>query len=68
VCTSDRGFYRARNGAPIDGHDEAEPLEQAILVNGIIEDFVREAPEQYLWQHKRFKRRGEGFPDVYARE
>jgi KDO2-lipid IV(A) lauroyltransferase len=68
VRTSDRGFYRARIGAPIDGLVEAEPLEQAILVNGIIEDFVREAPEQYLWQHKRFKRRGEGFPDVYARE
>lgn len=36
-------------------------------VNGIIEDFVRTAPEQYFWVHRRFKRRGPDFPDVYAR-
>jgi KDO2-lipid IV(A) lauroyltransferase len=26
---------------------------------------VREAPEQYLWVHKRFKTRPEGEPQIY---
>lgn len=39
----------------------------AIRVNQLIEHHVREAPEQYFWVHKRFKARGEGFPDVYRR-
>ncbi|HUG09759.1 MAG TPA: hypothetical protein VMM36_02040 [Opitutaceae bacterium] len=68
VRTSDRGFYRARIGAPIEELVDAEPVDQAVVVNRVIEDFVREAPEQYLWQHKRFKRRGDGYPDVYARK
>ena len=39
----------------------------AIRVNTIIEGFVRRAPEQYFWVHRRFKRRGPDLPDVYAR-
>jgi KDO2-lipid IV(A) lauroyltransferase len=26
---------------------------------------VRAAPEQYLWVHKRFKTRPEGYPPIY---
>jgi lipid A ethanolaminephosphotransferase len=33
----------------------------------ILERFVRECPEQYLWTHRRFRGRGAGLPDVYAR-
>ena len=36
-----------------------------IRINRIIEDNIRLAPEQYFWVHKRFKARGEGYPDVY---
>ena len=66
VRTSDRGFYRARLGAPLEGFDGSDPVAEANTVNRAIEAFVLEAPEQYLWQHKRFKGRGEGYPDVYA--
>jgi len=39
----------------------------AIRTNRIIEENIRKCPEQYFWLHKRFKRRGEGLPDVYKR-
>ncbi|MCF3648496.1 lysophospholipid acyltransferase family protein [Synoicihabitans lomoniglobus] len=37
----------------------------AMRVNHFIEEQVRRSPEQYFWVHKRYKRRGEGYPDVY---
>lgn len=37
----------------------------AVRINRLIEEFVRRAPEQYFWVHKRFKARGEGYPEVY---
>lgn len=43
----------------------ADPEGEATFINRIVESLVREAPTQYLWQHKRFKNRGEGFADEY---
>jgi KDO2-lipid IV(A) lauroyltransferase len=37
----------------------------AVRINHLIEEHVRLAPEQYFWVHKRFKARGEGYPNVY---
>ncbi|HEY0865007.1 MAG TPA: hypothetical protein VGD97_12955 [Lacunisphaera sp.] len=37
----------------------------AVRINRLIEHHVRLAPEQYFWVHKRFKARGEGYPEVY---
>lgn len=37
----------------------------AVRINELIEHHVRLAPEQYFWVHKRFKARGEGYPEVY---
>ena len=37
----------------------------AVRINRLIEENIRLAPEQYFWIHKRFKARGEGYPDVY---
>ncbi len=34
-------------------------------INKLIEDYVRKAPEQYLWVHRRFKDRPPGSPSVY---
>jgi KDO2-lipid IV(A) lauroyltransferase len=43
-----------------------DPAADAIEINHLIEDLVRKAPDQYFWLHKRFKRRGPGYEDVYA--
>lgn len=37
----------------------------AVRINRLIEDNIRLAPEQYFWVHKRFKARGEGYPELY---
>jgi KDO2-lipid IV(A) lauroyltransferase len=59
------GGYVLRIGAPlavIDGEDEAA---HTARINALIEQMVREAPDEYLWIHKRFKSRPEGEPGLY---
>lgn len=34
-------------------------------INELLEHFIRRAPEQYLWVHRRFKTRPPGSPSVY---
>jgi KDO2-lipid IV(A) lauroyltransferase len=38
----------------------------ALRVNKIIEYMIMQNPDQYLWIHKRYKRRPEGAPPVYS--
>ncbi|MGA2655001.1 MAG: lipid A biosynthesis acyltransferase, partial [Gammaproteobacteria bacterium] len=39
--------------------------QDAIQINQILEQMIRLHPEQYLWQHRRFKTRPEGQASVY---
>jgi KDO2-lipid IV(A) lauroyltransferase len=45
----------------------ANPEEDALRINGILEAHIRAAPEQYYWIHRRFKGRPAGYPDPYRR-
>lgn len=60
-----RWHYRIVVRPPLPDLPE-DPVAEATTVNHVVEDLVRQAPEQYLWQHKRFKNRGDGYPDEYA--
>ncbi len=51
----------------LDTFPSNDPNEDALRVNRQIENFILQAPEQYFWVHRRFKRRGAGFPNVYQR-
>ena len=31
-----------------------------------LEDYIRLAPEQYLWTYKKFKGRPASYPDIYG--
>jgi Kdo2-lipid IVA lauroyltransferase/acyltransferase len=57
--------YVLKLGAPLENLPSADAEADTARVNLSIEDMVREAPEQYLWVHKRFKTRPEGFPPIY---
>ncbi|MEW9573582.1 LpxL/LpxP family Kdo(2)-lipid IV(A) lauroyl/palmitoleoyl acyltransferase [Rhodanobacter sp. Si-c] len=57
--------YALRLGAPLDDFPGPGALDDAARINACIEQMVREAPEQYLWVHKRFKTRPPGLPPVY---
>ena len=63
----DNGGYALRLGAPLEHVPSDDVLEDTARVNACIEQMVREAPEQYLWVHKRFKTRPDGMPPVYSR-
>jgi KDO2-lipid IV(A) lauroyltransferase len=57
--------YVLRLGAPLQQLPSANAEADTARVNQCIEAMVREAPEQYLWVHKRFKTRPEGSPPIY---
>lgn len=42
-----------------------DDLADATRINALVESWVRAAPEQYLWVHRRFKGRPPGAPSVY---
>lgn len=61
------GSYTLTILPPLENFPTADFAADAVRVNRLIEEYVRLAPAQYLWVHKRFKARGPGYPDVYAR-
>lgn len=49
----------------LENFPSADANTDAIRINELIAEHIRAAPEQYFWVHKRFKARGEGYPEVY---
>ncbi|MDT8408297.1 MAG: lipid A biosynthesis acyltransferase [Wenzhouxiangellaceae bacterium] len=39
---------------PVPGADDADPVVAATAMNRVLEQVIRRAPEQYLWQYRRF--------------
>lgn len=59
--------YEARFYPPWS-HEPTEPIAHGVArMNQFIEARVLESPAQYLWTHRRFKTRPEGFAPVYDR-
>jgi KDO2-lipid IV(A) lauroyltransferase len=55
--------YKIMAGEPItfSGND----YEDASLTNKILEEMIKKHPEQYLWQHRRYKTRPPGEEKIY---
>jgi KDO2-lipid IV(A) lauroyltransferase len=47
------------------GDAERDVIENTAFFTKVIEDYVRQYPEQWLWVHKRWKTRPEGQPPLY---
>ncbi len=58
--------YRLALMPPLENFPGASEEDDCMRINAIIEDEVRQAPEQYLWVHRRFKTRPEGETDLYG--
>lgn len=59
------GDYVLRIGEPLADFPSDDAAADTARVNAQIEAMVRAAPDQYLWVHKRFKRRPPGEAKVY---
>jgi KDO2-lipid IV(A) lauroyltransferase len=61
------GRYRVDIGAPLADFPSDSPRRDAERLFGLLEAYIRLAPEQYLWLYKKFKGRPAPLADVYAR-
>lgn len=57
--------YVLRVDPPLADFPGNDPQADTARVNAAVEAMVREAPAQYLWIHRRFKRRPPGEPALY---
>ncbi|KAF1697197.1 lipid A biosynthesis lauroyl acyltransferase [Pseudoxanthomonas jiangsuensis] len=61
------GRYVLRVAPPLADFPSEDAVADTARVNAAIEAMVREAPSQYLWIHRRFKRQPQGRSDYYDR-
>ena len=59
------GRYLLKIAPPLPDFPSEDVVADTAAVNRAIEDMVREAPAQYLWIHRRFKRQPGGISDFY---
>lgn len=59
------GIYQIKILPALENFPSASLEEDATRINALIEEYVRQAPEQYLWVHRRFKTRPEGEASLY---
>jgi KDO2-lipid IV(A) lauroyltransferase len=64
---ADGSGYDIEVGPALDRFPSEELLNDTVRINRLIEGAVRRVPEQYFWQHRRFKSRPPGEPPVYRR-
>jgi KDO2-lipid IV(A) lauroyltransferase len=57
--------YEIRIEGPLADFPGADAATDAARVNALVESMVREAPAEYLWVHRRFKRRPDGAATPY---
>lgn len=65
-CRRDEDFkYEVILSPPIENFPTEDPVFDATRLNALIEEAIREKPDQYIWQYKRFKTRPLGEERFY---
>lgn len=57
--------YELNFSHPIENYPSADAKKNATITNHILETQILQAPEQYLWIHRRFKNRPDGEKSFY---
>jgi Kdo2-lipid IVA lauroyltransferase/acyltransferase len=63
--SDNRGHWELEFHAPLHDLPTADALADTRVLVGLLEDFIRAAPEQYQWINRRFKGRPAEWPDLY---
>ncbi|WP_114210771.1 lysophospholipid acyltransferase family protein [Acidisarcina polymorpha] len=62
--------YVLHFGEPLElirtGDNEANIIANTAMFTKVLEQYIRQYPEQWLWLHRRWKTRPEGEPPIYA--
>lgn len=62
---ADGSGYVVKIHPPVLGFPAESEQEDAELLISLVENAINDAPDQYMWMHRRFKTRPEGEPSVY---
>lgn len=62
---NDQGQYRLRFRRVPEPFPSDDDVENATILNAMMEEEIRRDPAQYLWLHRRFKTRPPGAPPIY---
>lgn len=60
--------YELRFHPPLDEFPTQDPVADTRRLMQILEEFIRECPDQYLWTHRKYKGRPAPLPDLYKRQ
>ena len=62
----DDSGYVVSIAPPLNDFPSDDPAEDTRRMVGQLEDYIRLAPEQYVWTYRRFKGRPDSYPDIYG--
>ena len=57
--------YTLYASMPLENHPSGNSVADATRINRLLENAIRQHPEQYMWTHRRFKTRPPGEPAIY---
>ena len=67
-CIREGKQYRVKILPALENFPSDSATQDCEQLNQLFESWILEAPEQYLWAHRRFKSRPEGEKDLYAKK